>query len=69
MSKMTQLLLDRTLGLLAHMPTILPDDLPRSEFVAVTPQLVGSSVKAWVMLTYSEFLQRFAAPDGGMQLQ
>jgi hypothetical protein len=41
----------------------------RRDFVAVMPQLVGSQVHAWVMLTYSEFLDTFAAPDGGMQLQ
>jgi hypothetical protein len=62
-----RLLLDRTLGLLAHMPVILPDDLPNSEFVAVLPQLVGSEVRAFVMLTYSEFLQMFSGPSGQLQ--
>ena len=65
MSPITRLLLDRTLGMLAG----IDRTLLYGNFVAMQPQLVGSQIKAWVMLTTPEFLDIFAAPDGGMQLQ
>lgn len=62
MSPMTRLLLDRTLGILAGL------GLPSSEpFVVMQPQLVGSEVPAWVMLTRQEFVDMFGG--GGMRLQ
>ena len=69
MSPMTRLLLDRTLGMLAsHKPAVFDIHL-RGDFVAVVPQLVGAEIKAWVMLSYTEFLDTFALPEGGTQLQ
>lgn len=65
MSPMTRLLLDRTLGILAG----IDRRLLYGNFVAMMPQLVGSEIKPWVMLTYPEFLDMFALPDGGTRLQ
>ena len=62
MSPMTRLLLDRTLGILAAIG--LPSNEP---FVVMQPQLVGSEVPAWVLLTRQEFLDMFGA--GAMRLQ
>jgi hypothetical protein len=63
MSPMTQLLIDRTLGMLAGMK----ETFAANSFVAVMPQLVGSKVRAWVMLSHAEFLDMFGSPSGTMQ--
>ena len=60
MSPMQRLLIDRTLGILAGIDRALL----YGNFVAVMPQLVGSQVKAWVMLTTPEFLDTFGTPQG-----
>jgi hypothetical protein len=65
MSPMTRLLLDRTLGILAGMK----EPFVAQSFVAVMPQLVGSQIKAWVMLSHAEFLDMFGLPEGGARLQ
>ncbi len=66
MSKITQLLLDRTLGMIYGMHA---EHYDPPEFVAVMPRLVGSEVNAWVMLSWREFIDGFGTPDGGVRLQ
>jgi hypothetical protein len=56
---MTQLLLDRTIGML------LGYGLQNNEpFVCVHPRIIESDVKAWVVLTRAEFLSLFAPQQG-----
>lgn len=66
MSPMTRLLLDRTLGMIYGMKA---EHYDPAQFVAVMPQLVGSQVKAWVMLSWREFIDAFGQPSSGTQLQ
>jgi len=62
-SRMTSLLIDRTISLVMADRSIL-----HAEFVAVRGEVIGSNVAPWVMLKKYEFVDMFA-PAEGVQLQ